>query len=1228
MTKFLITLRWSLLFVLLGALWGCSTEPGGGIPPEDVPALEVSGDATDDAQGDAPTGSDALAEGGAPDGQIPSPDVMPDALPDVTLDASGAGFTCDGAERVTAGAMLRGVSTGGASVTTLACLAEYRGAMRFYRVEVPAGQLVDVLATPTGGADAGAAPIAVRVFENCDGTCLHASPGVGRWLNTSLAPRAVIVAVGGMTTEPVTFDVSFMVRAVSAGDTCAAPIDLPGAMRLRVDTVPASASAPLCDGTTARARWFRINIPAGNELAVRATDAPSVSLRVATTCAATTCLTGAVGSVVLARAAVDRVVLVSATPPNDSPFTLDFALNPTAMPGVCASSAIYRTSTTLTGESITNARDPATDCQGSTRPAVFYRVVVPAGQRLTATFTNYDLFARIFEPCGASTCLATTGLSSSTQTARYVNSTTAERTLVVAVSLRFSSPISTTYNLTLTLDTPPPSTSCMTAPLVMSGATVTGNIAEASEAATLCAGSGTGRALFYAVEVPAGRRLLVSGQMYTNARIIQTCGDTACLGSRWSTDSSVFYGTSTAWTNTSAMMARVIVALSYYSEFSSGTVGAGFLVGTPLPEGSCASAPTLTTDTTLPDLSSQSSDQSFAACTPSSAPLPALWWRVTVPAGRRVIVTQRVSASSSFYGTTGLAFVSACGAVSCLGVASGTTSSSSTLPRVLSWSNTGSTATMVYLVAFGGPVPFQLSVSFEAPVAHTTCATAMALTPGRPAAGQRFVDAGEPATVCGSSVGTLPALYYRVSVPAGQRLDVSVTSAGASHITRLFTSCGAVTCLATGSNSSGSASVTRWANTATTAREVVVAVSRGTVTDGLSGAFDVTPTLVTPPANSRCTSPATLTSGAAVSGLTENAGDAITDCASTTYPALFYQISVPAGQRVVARLAVGSSFDGAFVRIVQTCASVSCLGTISTYDGVAWWTNSGTTAQTVIVAVGARVAGVSYPFTLTATVEAPAANGRCASAMRVTSPASLANQRFVDGTDTPLCLTGTRPSLFYQVSVPVGRRLSVRATVLGGASSAIVSVLSGCAGMCLIVADSYRGAVLWANSAASARDVIVAVTPSSTSSLITSVVSLDFSVQAIPEAGLCATATTLTNGLSQVVNWADASESVTTCGASAASLPSLFYAVDVPAGQALTAQLSGSYAYYAGLRILSNCTAPTCLVPWRTTTSSSTPITATYRNSSGSIQRVYIAASVTDSFAATTTAVVTALVTP
>jgi hypothetical protein len=404
---------------------------------------------------------------------------------------------------------------------------------------------------------------------------------------------------------------------------------------------------------------------------------------------------------------------------------------------------------------------------------------------------------------------------------------------------------------------------------------------------------------------------------------------------------------------------------------------------------------------------------------------------------------------------------------------------------------------------------------------------------------------------------------------------------------------------------------------------VIVAVSRAEYSTGSSGAFDITASFVTPPTFARCATPSPLMPGITVSGSTDNVGDLSTTCSGSTSRALYYSVRVPAGQRVVVRTTSGS-FDAAVTRILSSCDAVTCLASTS-FDNVAYWSNTSVAAQDVIVAVGPRsTTSTGGAFTLTATLETPATNGRCSTPTVVNAPATLMGERFIDAVDMTAGCSAPRAALFYAVTVPANRRLFVRTSSRTGTSS-ITSIQASCGSACLSLGDSFRAATQWTNVTASPVTVIVAVAAFSASSIVTATADIEFAIQAIPEGGACAAAPALTPGVAQTIAWPDVSEAALTCGATATTLPSLFYSITVPAGQTLTATVSGPSLFYAGIRILSGCAAPSCLSGWRQSLS---PLTTSWRNTGASPATVIVALGSTDTSGAMAPSLLTVALTP
>ncbi len=137
----------------------------------------------------------------------------------------------------------------------------------------------------------------------------------------------------------------------------------------------------------------------------------------------------------------------------------------------------------------------------------------------------------------------------------------------------------------------------------------------------------------------------------------------------------------------------------------------------------------------------------------------------------------------------------------------------------------GASSDFTFLVGFFPPVP-------PLPL-NGVCTLAIRIHGGDTLYSQDLENAVDPATACGS--GRIAALYYVVSVPGGQTLQVSAINdnlSGASHPTvpgmYLSSGCGSSVCLASGMTTSvpGEARV-QWANTSSLSQDVILAVDSG-----------------------------------------------------------------------------------------------------------------------------------------------------------------------------------------------------------------------------------------------------------------------------------------------------------------------------------------------------------------------------------------------------------------
>jgi hypothetical protein len=425
---------------------------------------------------------------------------------------------------------------------------------------------------------------------------------------------------------------------------------------------------------------------------------------------------------------------------------------------------------------------------------------------------------------------------------------------------------------------------------------------------------------------------------------------------------------------------------------------------------------------------------------------------------------------------------------------------------------------------------------------------------------------------------------------------------------RIVSSCSAASCLASRSDSYVAPTIVRWSNDLSMPQTVFVAVSN--IESYSSGqTFDLTATLSTLPANADCANATDLTASVSVNGRFEDGRQLATTCTSAAQPSLYYAVNVPAGQRVVVTATNTTSASYTYrpiVRILAACGAASCIGRVS--GNIATWTNTGSTAQRVLVAVSGDTTTTNTQFSVVATFETPATNGTCSAAQSVTLPANLTNLRSDDAVElAPVCdiySSMSAPSLFYSVSVPAGHRLTTQAS---STSSSIrtASILDGCGGACLTRASTSRSSV-WTNADTSPRTVIVAVpvSPSATETL-----SATFSSAAVPTGGLCRTPIVLAPGTSSTVTNSLTGEAVPLCSGSSSSLlaPAAFYSIPVPAGRTVRVALSGVSVSSAYLRAFADCSSLATCAAFGVRDSTSGETYLTWTNGASTMQNLIAA---------------------
>lgn len=489
---------------------------------------------------------------------------------------------------------------------------------------------------------------------------------------------------------------------------------------------------------------------------------------------------------------------------------------------------------------------------------------------------------------------------------------------------------------------------------------------------------------------------------------------------------------------------------------------------TPAASGTCAGAMRVTDGTLLPMQRLEHTARSVVGCG-SSIPIDGetLWYSTTVPAHTRLRVDAGAVAGLQ------IAILASCAA----GAACFELASSNAL-----YENT-TAAPVDVVIAVGewthryGTLTFDLSVSFEALAAGSSCGAASPLVSGVPLTGDALT-AADAVLDCWPGWGPQATLYYSITVPAMHALTVDVRSDspfGIPVTIGLREGC-AGTCI--GDLVFGSAI---YHNASGVDRNIIVAIAarRPVITTTLP--FTLTATTSPLASNALCSGPLPLTSGAPTTADTAGGGSDLA-CAgspSTTLRApLYYSVHVPAGQ--VLRASARST-TRASLAILTSCAGACAESTEMAGGGPADLSYPNTTGAGVdlIVAVG----GDAVPGAVELLVEVgdPQDNASCASATALVAGARLVAQDTSIGSAglATACLPSeTAPVVYYSVAVPAGQRLTVTTRA---AWPSIVRLLSACgATSCLASAapPAYTTTLLHDNSGTAVENLFVAVSPS------------------------------------------------------------------------------------------------------------------------------------------------------
>ncbi len=338
-----------------------------------------------------------------------------------------------------------------------------------------------------------------------------------------------------------------------------------------------------------------------------------------------------------------------------------------------------------------------------------------------------------------------------------------------------------------------------------------------------------------------------------------------------------------------------------------------------------------------------------------------------------------------------------------------------------------------------------------------------------------------------------PDVVYKVTVPDGQRLTVTVTpdapaDGGLEYDMALYfiegpaSACvSPVACLVDVDQSNTAAESAMWLNTTGAPKELFLVVdsNAGNTYSANAGGFTLDVQLATPPADDVCAGAAPLTVGGSLTNVSfagyGNDYHAGTNCKSGGGPDRVYALDVAPGQqlRVVATPSTGLDLDLNLVADAPLCGVTCEVGVDEGGSGdpeTLAWTNANTASRKMLLIVGSFNSGAGT-FSLTTSVGPPPPGDTCASAPALDGgvlagqSTAGANNDYDNGTN---CVGNTSgPDQAYSLVVPGGKRATITVTpsasynpslnVVAGATPAV------CTAVPLVCAagvdDGYRGEV-------------------------------------------------------------------------------------------------------------------------------------------------------------------------
>lgn len=865
----------------------------------------------------------------------------------------------------------------------------------FYSLEIPPMSRVLATVRATSGPPW---PVGIVAMDGCGASsCLRndwpldpTDPPSLKFDNDTSAPRSVLLATAGRGT----FDLVTERFDRASNANCATPRLVVNGERLRSENLLRAATVTAnCYGgsTNLPELYYRTTIPAGHTLRVRAAPVGTprwrAGVRVMNTCAATTCLVVA-AEAGLGRAQVaeytnravtpfDVLIAVTAFYPTAGLLELDVDHVPPPTNAVCSSATPVALGTPVLAQDIARGvSDLSASCLPSVNgPTLFYSTMVPANSVLVATARPmgfWDAAVRVLDGCGGS-CLssADTDFVDRPETARYANTTSAPRSVIVAVS-SVRSTLRGTFDLQLNSTPITPAHACSTAQPITDGTVLMNQDASSAiQSASGCNATMAANVLSYTATVPPRTSLVLrvtpTGVPWRPVvRLQPTCGAACLLLTSGLTEGAEVTAT---YTNASASPATVIVTVgagSYRDFGGSFDLRASF--ATPPPNATCSSAtPIVVGDTIANQDVSTGLDNLASTCVGSSG--PTLYYAAAVPARTRMVFAATPDAGPIWIPI--LRLFSACGAPSCIAF------TDTTLPgttREIAYNNATDAPVNIVLavssVVVGSPGRFSLSTRTYPIAPNATCATALALASEVVAANQDTLGATEAPRSCVAGYPRGNVLYYTTNATAGSVVIARATPVGPTPqalVMRMEQACGAACLLWATSFSATTAAAVAYRSTTASQYWFSVGPSNG----AQQTRFDMETAVVPNPSNTTCATARVVLASGVLRNQVVLGGDNLSSTCVPTHGGgnAFYAVDVPPGATLTAS-AVNFASPGfsLVLRVLEACGAPTCASSSRAPATPARYTNTSAATVRAIVAVGGETPAEWGAFDLTINV--------------------------------------------------------------------------------------------------------------------------------------------------------------------------------------------------------------------------------------------------------------------